>query len=297
MTRHILVIGETGQLARALKKEGQSQGLPLKFSNRSALNLEAPARVLKRGLAAYGQVRGIILAAAYTDVDGAETDEKTAQMVNGVAPATVASFCKKKNIPFVHVSTDYVFNGQSKFPYQPSDATSPLNAYGRSKKSGEDAILSLGTNAAILRTSWVYDGTGKNFLTTMLNLAKSHDTVRVVSNQIGRPTLASHLARGCLAAMEALQTEAFTKPRLFHVSNVGEPVSWAGFAEAIFDNARQFLPKVPVVEPILSEDYPAVAKRPAYSALDTSEFEEWVSRPLPSWREGVEQAVSDYFEK
>ena len=96
MTRHILVIGETGQLARALKKEGQSQGLPLKFSNRSALNLEAPARVLKRGLAAYGQVRGIILAAAYTDVDGAETDEKTAQMVNGVAPATVASFCKKK---------------------------------------------------------------------------------------------------------------------------------------------------------------------------------------------------------
>lgn len=297
MTQNILVIGETGQLARALKKEGQRQGLSLIFSKRSAVNLEAPARVLKESLTEYGQLRGIILAAAYTDVERAETDEKTVQMVNGVAPATVGSFCKEKNIPFVHVSTDYVFDGQGTSPYQPSDPISPLNAYGRSKEVGEAAIQSLGANAVILRTSWLYDGTGKNFLTTMLNLAKNHDTVRVVSDQVGRPTFASHLAQACLAAIKVLQTEEFSKPRLFHVTDVGESISWADFAEAIFDNARPHLQNAPTVEHILSKDFPTVAKRPAYSVLDTSEFEDWVSAPLPSWEEGVKQAVLEYFQQ
>lgn len=295
MTQNILVIGKAGQLARALKKEGQRQGVPLVFSNRSAVNLEAPARVLKERLTAYGNVQGIILAAAHTDVEAAEADEKTAQLVNGVAPGTVASFCKDKNIPFVHVSTDYVFDGKGTSPYRPSDPTSPLNIYGRSKKAGEAAIQVLGKNAAILRTSWVYDGTGKNFLTTMLNLANSRDTVRVVADQIGRPTYASHLARACLSALTTLQIKEFTEPQIFHVTNVGEPISWAGFAEAIFDNARQFLPNIPSVEPILSEEFPTAAKRPAYSVLDTSEFEDWVSAGLPSWEEGVRQAVLEYF--
>ncbi len=295
MTQNILVIGETGQLARALKKEGRGQDLPLLFAGRGALNLSASSQALRKKLMAYDDLGGIILAAAYTDVDGAETHEETAQTVNGIAPGIIARFCAETDIPFVHVSTDYVFDGQGSSPYHPGDTTSPVNAYGRSKKVGELAVLSSRANAAILRTSWLYDGTGKNFLTTMLNLAKSKDTVRVVSDQIGRPTFALHLARACLATLTALQKGGPMEPRLFHVTDSGDPTTWSGFAEFIFENARRFLPQVPVVEPILSKDYPTPAKRPAYSVLDISDYEEKISAALPDWREGVRLAVLEYF--
>jgi len=297
MTPNILVIGETGQLARALKFEGRRQDLPLLFSDRGAVNLSEPARMLQEALETYDQLGGIILAAAYTDVEGAETDGKTAHAVNGVAPGIIAKFCKKKNIPFVHVSTDYVFDGRGHSPYRPADSTSPINAYGRSKEAGEAEVVSLGANAAILRTSWVYDAAGKNFLTAMLNLAKSKDAISVVSDQIGRPTFAPHLANACLTAMSNLQNESLNEPQIFHVTDVGVPISWADFAEAIFEDARQFLQQVPTVMPILSADYPTTAMRPFYSVLDTQEFEKKFSTTLPTWRDGMKKAVREFFEK
>jgi len=188
MTLKIGIIGETGQLARALKTCCVEQGLKAIALNRSKLDLTSSYEEITSALQSFGPVDVIINAAAYTAVDKAETDPKTAYRVNAGAVKSIAQYCKSKGIAFIHISTDYVFNGQNNTPYKPSDPTDPRGVYGRTKLQGEAFIREINGPHAILRTCWVYDGVGKNFMTTMLRLAKERDSLKVVNDQLGRPT-------------------------------------------------------------------------------------------------------------
>lgn len=281
----LLVIGRNGQLARALA----SLAPDAVTLDRQSLDLSSPPDDLAARFESYldDSVNGVILAAAYTQVDKAEEDRDTAMAVNGVAPGIIAQVCEARNLPLVHISTDYVFNGTGTLPYTPDLATDPINAYGETKRAGERAVAGAGGTYAILRTSWVYDGTGGNFLTTMLRLAQTRDELSVVDDQIGRPTFAIDLAKAALAALQGLQDDP-AKSGLYHVSNKGEPISWAAFAKAIFEAAEVEM----IVHPIPSTDYPTPAKRPAYSVMDVDSFEATFGYHLPDWQDGLRRALA-----
>jgi len=219
-------------------------------------------------------------------VDKAEDDKEIADKVNGRATGQIAEFCQKFKLPFVHISTDYVFSGDSKTPYRPEHPTDPINAYGYSKRLGEAAIDQTSTIGAILRTSWVYDSFNKNFLTTMLRLSETRDALTVVDDQIGRPTYTYDLAYAALIALEGIRRNP-SKAGIYHVSNTGAPISWADFARGIFAAAG----KQVKVTGIPSENYPTPAKRPAYSVMDTSKFETSFDVSLPSWKDGLSRSI------
>jgi len=288
MSLRIAVIGQTGQLARALIIEGEELGHHLISIGRDLLDLTSPATVIEAAIAELPVgIDALILAAAYTDVDGAESNSSLAYAVNATAPAVIARACAKHGISLIHISTDYVFDGENDAPYLPDDDTDPLGVYGASKLDGELAILESGARALILRTSWLYDATGKNFLTTMLRLSKQKHSVSVVDDQIGRPTYAAHLARAVLKAADIFSQEDDIPTSIYHVTNGGEPVSWAGFAKAIFDAVNRNVK----IDNIPSSDYVSAAERPAYSVLDTDSFERAFRHPLPEWQAGLREAL------
>lgn len=239
----------------------------------------------------------IINAAAYTAVDDAETDEHTARLVNEAAPRIIAAYCKKRAIPLVHISTDYVFSGHKRTPYGPKDITNPKSVYGHSKQLGEIHIQASGCHHLILRTSWLYDVTHKNFLTAMLNLAGARDAVSVVNDQFGRPTFADELARVVLLAAGKLQQSPNDYSGVYHVSDKGQVVSWAEFAMEIFKTARPHFVHEMTVKPISTADYGARAPRPAYSALDTSAFETTFNIQLQDWQLNLKTAIRDWHRK
>jgi len=288
MSLRIAIIGKTGQLARALLAEGEELGHEIIALGRDALDLTAsPANIETAIIGLPSGLDALILAAAYTNVDGAETDSSTAYAVNATAPAVIARICAQHDIPLIHISTDYVFDGENDVPYMPDDDTDPLSVYGASKLDGELAVLESGARALILRTTWLYDGSGKNFLTTMLRLAESRDVISVVDDQIGRPTYTGHLAQAILKAADVFSQEPDMPTALHHVTNGGEPISWAGFAKAIFKSANKNVK----VDNIPSSDYPTPAERPAFSVLDTDSFERTFRHPLPDWQAGLRAAL------
>jgi len=288
MSLRIAVIGKTGQLARALLREGEALGHEIIALNREALDLTTSASEIEAVISGLPSgIDALVIAAAFTNVDGAETESDTAYAVNATAPAIIARACATHDIPLIHVSTDYVFDGDADMPYLPDDDTDPLGVYGSSKLDGELAVLESGARALILRTSWVYDADGKNFLTTMLRLAESRHTISVVDDQFGRPTYAGHLALAILRAADMFTQEPDIETAIHHVTNGGEPVSWAGFAKAIF-KAKGLDVKV---DDIPTSDYPTPAERPAYSVLDTDSFERTFRHPLPDWQAGLRAAL------
>jgi len=284
----IAVIGKTGQLAQALLFQGEALGHEIIALGRDALDLASPASEIETAIAGLPSgLDTLIIAAAFTHVDGAETQPDLAYAVNATAPAVIARSCAKLDIPLIHVSTDFVFDGEADMPYMPDDDTDPLSVYGASKLDGELAILEAGARALIFRTSWLYDGEGRNFLTTMLNVAKDGGPISVVDDQFGRPTFAGHLALAILKAADIFAQEADLETSIYHVTNGGEPVSWAGFAKAIF-KAKGLPIKV---DDIPTSDYPTPAERPAYSVLDTDSFERTFRHPLPDWQAGLRAAL------
>ena len=290
---HITIIGKTGQLARALSRECAQTGLTATPHGRSKLDLKSPPDLIEKYIDNL-ETDVIIIAAAYTAVDTAESEEEIALAINALAPAAIARACAKRDIALVHISTDYVFQGLSKTPYPVNAVPDPLNAYGRSKLAGETAVLDAHARTAVLRTSWVYDGIGKNFVTTMLKLGAERDRINVVSDQMGRPTFAGHLARACLQIAQALISDNSQKTRgYYHVTDSGPPISWACFATEIFTQTQETLGHKVHVDPIPSSAYPTAAKRPAYSALDLSRFEHRFGA-LPHWREGLEQSLKEW---
>jgi len=294
MSLRIAVIGKTGQLARALLREGETIGHEIIALGRETLDLTAPAREIETILTDLPSgLDAIILAAAFTDVDGAENQPDLAYAVNATAPAIIAKTCARHDIPLIHFSTDYVFDGEAETPYEPNDDADPLGVYGASKLDGELAVLESGARALILRTSWVFDGEGTNFLTTMLRLAQSESVISVVDDQFGRPTFTGHLAQATFKAVSLFTQEPDIETAIYHVTNGGEAISWADFAKAIFRAKRLNIN----VDEIPSSDYPTPAERPAYSVLDTDSFERTFGHILPGWQSGLRDALELIDEK
>jgi dTDP-4-dehydrorhamnose reductase len=230
----------------------------------------------------------VINAAAYTAVDKAEDDIEAAFRANAEAPGVLARACADRGIPFVHYSTDYVFDGQGTRPYREDDATSPLGVYGASKLAGEEAVREAGGRHVILRTAWVYGQYGHNFLRTMLRVGADRDELRVVADQSGTPTPASLIADVTVELLRKQESVSGT----FHLTPRGE-TSWHGFAEAIFDEAvmRGLLTRAPQVFPISTIDYPTRARRPSYSRLDVTKLEQQLGHTLPDWRDLLRQTL------
>jgi dTDP-4-dehydrorhamnose reductase len=226
----------------------------------------------------------VVNAAAYTAVDKAEDDVDAAFRTNAEAPGVLARACALRDIPFVHYSTDYVFDGQGSRPYREDDPTAPLGVYGASKLAGEDAIRAAGDRHLILRTAWVYGRHGHNFMKTMLRLGADHDELRVVADQVGTPTPAALIADVTAELLGLRDAPSGT----FHLTPRGE-TSWHGFATAIFDEAlaRGLITRAPLVLPITTADYLTHARRPAYSCLDIGKLESCLDRQLSDWRTGL----------
>lgn len=281
MSERILVIGQSGQVATELARLALPPGVTLETMGRARFDLRDVAGVAEKLRAA--RPAAVINAAGYADVEGAESNEAGAFLLNRDGPAALARACADLGAPLVHLSTDYVFDGAKGAPYREDDARAPLSVYGRSKAAGEDAVLQSGAAAAILRTSWVFAGHGRNFVRTMLRLAETQDTLRVVGDQVGRPTWARDVAQASLDA--TLRLRAGGAHGVFHFAGAGE-ASWAEFAEAIFAAAAARGAKSARVERVTTAAFGAKAARPADSRLDTTKIEALGAQPRP-WREAL----------
>ena len=236
----------------------------------------------------------IVNAAAYTAVDKAEQDEAVALQINGIAPALLAFEAKQLGALFVHYSTDYVFDGSGSHKRREDDPTNPLNAYGRTKLAGEQAIAAVGGNSVVLRTSWVFSDHGQNFVKTMLRLGAERDSLKVVADQTGAPTSAAFIARNTVtvikAALSAGDPSRFSG--LYHLTCDGE-TTWHGFASAIFAEARRRGANLRVTEvaPISTAEYPVPAPRPLNSRLDNSKFHAaFATQPVP-WQQELRLVI------
>ncbi|HYG05951.1 MAG TPA: dTDP-4-dehydrorhamnose reductase [Stenotrophomonas sp.] len=233
----------------------------------------------------------VINAAAYTAVDRAEQERDAAFRANAEAPGLIARWCAANQVPLVHYSTDYVFDGQGSRPYPVDAATEPLGVYGESKLAGEQAIRQAGGRHLIFRTAWVYAAHGHNFLRTMLRVGAERDELKVVADQIGTPTPAALIAD---ITATAIAGDNGQRSGTWHLTADGE-TSWHGFAEEIFRQARAMglIEKAPKVTAIASSEYPTPVRRPAYSRLDTSALVRDFGVDLPSWQEGVSRVLAD----
>ena len=277
----ILVFGSTGQVATELRRLAPEAT----FLGRDKADLTDP-EACAAAIRAHAP-SAVINAAAWTAVDKAEEEEATATVVNGTAPGAMARTCADLGIPFVHISTDYVFEGGGTAPWSPTDPTGPLGAYGRSKLAGEQAIQAAGGTWAILRTSWVFSAHGNNFVKTMLRLSETRDALNVVGDQIGGPTPARDIAGACLSIVDKLREDP-TKTGLHHFSGAPD-VSWADFARAIFDMAGRTV----AVTDIPSSAYPTPAVRPANSRMDCSALETVFGISRPDWRLALAAVIKE----
>lgn len=289
MDQPILVTGGQGQLALALEK---ATTVPMVRVGRPDFDFDRPGTIKSCFMEIQPWL--VVNAAAYTAVDAAETDAEAALRANRDGPATLARLCAAAAVPLIHVSTDYVFDGTKASPYLETDPTGPQGVYGASKLAGEQAVLASGAQAIILRTAWVYSPTGKNFVRTMLNLARSRDTLGVVADQHGCPTAAADLADAILAIASRLAVTGWDPAYrgVFHAAGTGE-TTWHGLATAVFAASARHGGKVPVVNAIETSAYPTPAKRPANSRLDCGKLERVFGVRLPAWRDSVDRTVDE----
>ncbi len=282
----IAVTGSQGQVAQSLIERGVMIGASVIAVGRPTLDLADPSTILPALTAAAPDV--IVNAAAFTGVDAAESEETVAYKINAEGAGAVAKAAAALSIPIIHLSTDYVFDGMLDRAYREADAVAPLNAYGRSKLAGEEAVRNAARKHVVLRTAWVYSPFGKNFLRTMLALGESRQNVRVVADQLGQPTSALDIADGILAICERLRTEPQDESLfgIFHMTAQGA-ASWADFAEAIFAERQRHGASRATVTRIASRDYKTVARRPANSRLETAKLAATYGILLPPWRESV----------
>tara|TARA_R110002074_G_scaffold183339_3_gene348454 strand:- start:853 stop:1719 length:867 start_codon:yes stop_codon:yes gene_type:complete len=274
----ILVFGHSGQVATELRAL-HSDAIQITTLARSDADLTEPAGCAA-SINAYAP-DAVINAAAYTAVDHAESDAETAQLINADAPAAMASACAARDIPFVSISTDYVFSGAGDTPWKPADDTDPQSVYGRSKRDGEVAIVKADGRYAVLRTSWVVSAYGNNFVKTMLRLGSDREALTIVADQIGSPTGAAEIAQACVTIAKTLASEP-EKSGIYHFSGAPD-TSWADFARVIFDAAN-----IPcAVTDIPSSDYPTPAKRPLNSRLDCTTTKAAFGISRLDWRESL----------
>jgi len=279
----LLIFGQTGQVARELARRMPS-GMTATFLSREEADLANPETCASA--VATHPADAVINAAAWTAVDKAETDEAAATTVNAESPAAMARACAERGIPFLHISTDYVFDGQGSAPFTPDHPTAPLNAYGRSKLAGETAIRHSGAHHLILRTSWVVSAHGTNFVKTMLRLGAERDSLNVVADQHGAPTPAAAIADALIAAARSMANGAPSGTHHF----AGTPdTTWADFARAIMDGAGLRC----AINDIPSSAFPTPARRPGNSRLDCTAFTRDFGIPRPDWRAGLADILQE----
>jgi dTDP-4-dehydrorhamnose reductase len=285
----ILVAGRSGQLAQCLRDSAVKRGVPMVAVGRPELDLEN-GEGIDRVMAAV-EPSAIVNAAAYTAVDRAEAEAGRAFTVNCGGAALLADAAARRGIPFIQISTDYVFDGSKRSPYREDDVPAPLNVYGSSKLASEAAVLKACPGAAVIRTSWVYSPYGNNFVRTMLRLSETQLEVRVVDDQFGAPTSAADLAAAVLAIVERLQSaNGADDAGIYHLAGEGE-TSWYGFAAAIFASLARRGRRVPRLQAITTAEYPTPARRPEYSCLDSSKAERIFDVRLPPWRSSLEACL------
>jgi dTDP-4-dehydrorhamnose reductase len=291
MSVRVLQFGTTGQLARELiRQAGDFPELRITALSRADCDLEDPEKAARMVMQAKPDL--VVIAAAYTAVDKAESEAELCFEINGDSPACIAMMCGENAPALVHISTDYVFDGEKGSPYVEEDRPQPVNVYGEMKLSGETMVLASCRRTLVLRTSWLVSAHGRNFVKTMLRLAGEGQPLRVVDDQFGRPTAAADLARFVLSQAQGLAAAPVGDPRfgLFHFANAGE-TSWKGFAEGILDLA--YGPDAPPVQAIATADFPTPARRPKRATLDTGKLERTFGyRPRP-WREALAEIVAE----
>jgi dTDP-4-dehydrorhamnose reductase len=302
---NILLLGANGQLGRSFLEQGglaalgevtaaSRDGKRVDGGAADVADLSAPETLTT--LLVKRRPAIIVNAAAYTAVDRAEQEEELATRVNGEAVDVLARWAAVHDALVVHYSTDYVFDGSATHPYPVNAPTGPLGAYGRSKLAGERALESSGCDYFVLRTAWVYAAHGHNFLRTMLRLGAERDELRVVADQLGAPTSTDLIVRATLAAIAAWQqADAGRRDTMrgIHHLVAGGHTSWHGFASAIFEHAhaRGLIERVPRVVPITTAEFPTPAKRPAWSVLDNSGFQQRFGYALPDWQDGLNDVI------
>ena len=286
---NILISGKTGQVAVELQKHLAGLG-NLIVLGRDVLDLSQPEQIR-------AQVRAhkpdlIIIAAAHTAVDQAESEPELAFAINAIAPGVFAEEAAALGIPLIHYSTDYVFDGSKPAPYTEDDATNPLGVYGKSKLAGELAIAASGAQHLILRTSWVYSTHGKNFLLTMQRLLQERPELRVVADQIGAPTWAGTIAQSTRALIERWQAGDAGAWGTYHLTASGE-TSWFGFTQAIAGHLSAQGKTCATLEPIPASAYPTPAARPQNSRLDCSKLAREWGVTQPDWEAALRECVAE----
>ena len=279
--KKILVTGANGQLGQCLQKiSSQFEEFEFIFTDSETLDITIKEEV--NDFFWQNAPDFCINAAAYTAVDLAETDVEKAFLVNADGAENLAEACSENNAQFIHVSTDYVFDGENNLAYTEEDFTNPLGVYGASKLAGDELALEVNPCSVILRTSWVYSEFGKNFVKTMLNLFATKDELNIVADQFGQPTNANDLAE---AIMKIIKSEKIT-PGIFNFSNLGR-ISWFDFAEKIAELSEAKI-KLNAIE---TSQYPTPAKRPKNSVLDLDKISKTYAVPLKPWEESLEDCV------
>lgn len=287
---NVLVTGANGQLGMSLRDCSKDSGHNFIFTDVNSpegmetVHLDITDAAAVELVAMSERVDVIVNCAAYTNVEKAEDDAQTADLLNRQAPAILASVAKKCGATLVHISTDYVFPGDACRPVKESDATAPVSVYGKTKLSGEKEVINSGCNYIILRTAWLYSPYGKNFCKTMMNVTANHPLAKVVCDQVGTPTYAADLAA---AIMHIICTGQLSKKGIYHFSDEGA-ISWYDFAQAISSLAGN----VCDIHPIMSDEFPSRAARPHYSVLDKSLFKTTFDYRIPYWMDSLRDCIS-----
>lgn len=290
MTIRILQFGTTGQVARELLAQARNHDVEITALSRAEADFEDPEAIARAVPSHPADL--VIVAAAYTAVDLAETEPGKAHAINAESPAAIAGMCGDHGPPMVWFSTDYVFDGDKGSPYVEDDATGPVNAYGASKLSGERMVLASCPRALVLRTSWVVSSHGKNFVKTMLRLAGEGNPIKVVDDQYGRPTSAADLAGFVLSQAARLAAGKAGDPiyGVHHFANAGE-TSWKAFADGVFDLALG--QAAPTVGAIATAERPSPARRPMRGTLDTGRLEQVFGVTPRPWRAALADIVTE----
>lgn len=273
---NILVIGGSGQLGSELKElSPKFTKYSFFFTDRSQLDITKHPMV--DAFITKNEIDTVINCAAYTAVDKAESEPDLANAINHLAVANLAQIAKDKSINLIHISTDYVFDGEQHRPYLESDETNPKSVYGKTKLAGERAMVTINPkNSIIIRTSWVFSSYGSNFVKTMLRLGAEREELGVIFDQVGTPTYAHDLAKAILDIIPKIKNQ---EVQLFHYANEGV-CSWYDFAKAIFEISEVIVK----VQPITTSQYPTPAKRPFYSVLNKTKIKETYHIEIPFWR-------------
>ncbi len=282
----VLITGSNGQLGSEIRDiYSKYENVEFIFKDLPELDISDADSV--NSLIINEHINAVINCAAYTAVDKAEENIELAERVNSTAVSNIIEALKKVNGKLIHISTDYVFDGSNSHPYKESDPVCPVGVYGETKRAGELAVINSKIDAIVIRTSWLYSSFGNNFLKTMLSLGKNKNSISVISDQIGTPTYAMDLAKTCLDILSSSDLEKISKKgKIYHYSNKGV-ASWYDFAVLIMEIAELNCK----VNPILTKDYPTLAKRPHYSVLNKKKIKKDFKIDIPNWEDSLRECI------